>query len=75
MKVLLFGMLAENIGTQEIEIDSMSDLDSLRNYLVERFPSLKNRQFIIAVNKQKADKNIKLKLGDEIALIPPFAGG
>jgi molybdopterin synthase sulfur carrier subunit len=75
MKLLLFGMLAEDIGKQEIVLETFRDVNSLRKYLLEHYPILRNKQFMIAVNKQKADKNITLSENDEIALIPPFAGG
>jgi len=68
-------MLVEDIGDEQIELDLLPDLDALKNELLLKYPALKTRQFIIAVNKQKANGNIALKETDEIALIPPFAGG
>jgi len=75
MKLLIFGMLVEDFGSQEFETKPLYDIDSLRKFLIEKFPILQNRKFIIAVNKQKIDGNMALKPDDEIALIPPFAGG
>ena len=75
MKILVFGMLVEDIGNESVEIEMPSDTDSLRIVLMEKYPSILNRQFMIAVNKQKADKNVNLSVGDEVAIIPPFAGG
>ena len=75
MKILVFGMLVEDIGDEQIEVDLLHDLDALKNELLLKYPVLKTRQFMIAVNKQKADGNIELEETDEIALIPPFAGG
>jgi molybdopterin synthase sulfur carrier subunit len=75
MKLLLFGMLAEDIGSAEIQISMTDNVKMLREILMEQYPVLANRQYIIAVNQQKADEDIMLKEGDEIALIPPFAGG
>jgi molybdopterin converting factor small subunit len=75
MKILIFGMLVEDAGSDVIELKLPRDTDALRRELVKRFPSLQNRQFFIAVNQQKADHNIMLGPDDEIALIPPFAGG
>jgi molybdopterin synthase sulfur carrier subunit len=75
LKVLVFGMLVEDIGSQEIDITFPADLAELRQNLLEQFPALENKQFMIAVNMQKAEGNIVLNPTDEIALIPPFAGG
>jgi len=75
MKILFFGMLTEDIGNDEVEIEFSEDTESLKEILLNRYPALKNRQFMIAVNKQKVNSNIALNINDEIALIPPFAGG
>jgi molybdopterin converting factor small subunit len=75
MKILVFGMLVEDIGSKELEIALQPDLDGLKKELISTYPTLKNRQFMIAVNKQKVNENVTLKASDEVALIPPFAGG
>jgi len=75
MKILVFGMLVEDVGSEELQIELQPDLETLREELMEKFPGLKNRQFMIAVNQQKINGNITLNANDEIALIPPFAGG
>lgn len=75
MKILVFGMLVEDVGDAQIEFDLLPDLDALKSALISKYPALKTRQFIIAVNKQKATENVVLKPTDEIAIIPPFAGG
>ena len=74
MNVLLFGVLAEVVGKPILKIQA-TDLDSLNKNLLIDFPKLKNYKFQVAVNKQKVEKNILLKDDDEIALLPPFAGG
>ena len=75
MKILVFGMLIEDVGSEELQIELLPDLEALRKQLIEKYPGLKTRQFMIAVNKQKVSGNVTLKTNDEIALIPPFAGG
>ena len=75
MKILVFGMLVEDIGNDEVEIEVSADTKSLKEILLNRYPALKTRQFMIAVNQQKINGNIALNPNDEIALIPPFAGG
>jgi len=75
MKILVFGMLVEDIGSAELTMEVPVDSNKLKEELLDRFPSLITRQFMIAVNKQKINENVTLKANDEIALIPPFAGG
>ena len=75
MKILVFGMLVEDVGADELQVDLQPDLDSLRELLLRNYPSLKSRQFMVAVNKHKTSENVVLNPNDEIALIPPFAGG
>ena len=74
MKVLLFGVLAEVVGKSKLEITS-GDIDSLKRDLLKEFPELNKYRFQIAVNKEKEEKNILLNEADEIALLPPYAGG
>jgi molybdopterin synthase sulfur carrier subunit len=45
------------------------------NDLIERYPSLANKKYFIAVNQKMVHENIKLKMGDTVALMPPFSGG
>ncbi len=75
MKVLFFGRLKEIVGTSELKIDSVDDIESLRKVLIEKFPKLKDEVFAIAVNYEIINGNIQLDRNDEIALLPPIAGG
>lgn len=75
MKVLFFGRLKDAIGTPELEIDSVDDIESLRKILIEKFPKLEEEVFAIAVNYEVINGNIPLKEDDEIALLPLIAGG
>ena len=74
MKVLFFGVLADVTGNSAIEMEA-SDLDTLKKNLSAKFPMLNQYRFQWAVNKEKAEKNMMLNSNDEIALLPPFAGG
>lgn len=74
MTILIFGVLADAIGKSKIE-SSANDLDSLKKNLLTEFPKLNKYKFQFAVNKERIEKNILLNDEDEIALLPPFAGG
>jgi len=74
-KVLLFGILEDIVGSKEIIISESNSSDKLLKNLKEQYPKLKNKTFQIAVNQQIINTNTTLNDGDEIALLPPFAGG
>ena len=75
MKVLLFGVLADVVGKSFIEMEEAIDVETMRKNILSKYSLLNNHNFIIAVNKEKVETNISLNSGDEIALLPPFAGG
>jgi sulfur-carrier protein len=73
IKIKFFGPLIDVVGSSQMEVYSMADTETLRSKMLNDFPKLKNYQFMIVVNKKK--ENVPLKSGDEVALLPPFAGG
>jgi len=75
IEVKFFGQLAEATGVSHQKIEDILDTDSLENKISSDFPLLKKHSFVIAVNKQIVNENKSLKSGDEVALLPPFAGG
>ena len=74
-KVLLFGILEDIVGSKEIIISESNSSDELLKNIKKQYPKLKNKTFQIAVNQQIINTNTTLNDGDEIALLPPFAGG
>jgi molybdopterin synthase sulfur carrier subunit len=75
IKVLFFGILSEVIKKDNISIPVIKDTDELNNYLQINYPEIKTHTYRIALNKEMLTENTKLKDGDEVALLPPFAGG
>ena len=75
IRVKLFGLLADAAGKSELQIENASDTDSLKKQMLLDYPNLANKSFIVAVRKQIIRNNQKLETGDEVALLPPFAGG
>lgn len=73
--VLFFGMLAEATGTDKMEVENLTDTNALIDYLIKKYPLLKNKTYRIAVNKKLITGKEALSEGDTIALLPPFAGG
>lgn len=75
IQVLLFGILAEKAGETTIIIQGITDIESLKTYMFDRFPEFEDLTFQVSVNKDLIRENASLKDGDEVALLPPFAGG
>jgi molybdopterin synthase sulfur carrier subunit len=75
IRVLFFGRLRDVVGTNEIIASDIKDIEDLKRYLFEKFPKLKGEIFSIALNYEIIHTNENLKDNDEVALIPPVAGG
>lgn len=71
-----FGQVKEEVGLAEIRVvEEMRNVESLRNYLIEKYPSVRWSSVAIAVNRKYAKDHDPIRSGDEIALIPPVSGG
>ena len=75
INVLFFGILSEVTGKSTLELDDIENLRALKSYLWKTYPGIKDMDFRFAVNKEIIDGKIEFKNGDDIALLPPFAGG
>ena len=78
LKVKYFGMLAESVGFQEDEIlitTSQIAVDELKSAILMKHPTLNTMSFKVAVNQIIVDTDLIITENDEIALLPPFAGG
>ena len=73
--VLFFGVLAEITNNEAVSIEDIRDTDELNNKLLDQYPEMKSVTYRIAVNQKIIDSNTKLNDSDEVALMPPFAGG
>jgi len=72
-----FGLVAEitEKSDEGVECEENTSLIDLKQLLQTRYPKLEEVNYQWAVNQQIADAKTTLKTGDEIALLPPFAGG
>lgn len=75
IQIQLFGMLADVLGRNQLDISDVCDTDGLMSKLLKDHPKLNNCQFVIAVSKKIVKGNQVLNSGDVVALLPPFAGG
>lgn len=75
VKVLLFGVLAEKAGTSSLELENIEDMDKLKEHVLDKYPDFRHLSFQASLNRNLSKGNEKLSDGDEVALLPPFAGG
>ncbi|MBL4668870.1 MAG: MoaD/ThiS family protein [Flavobacteriales bacterium] len=76
LKIKYFGMTAEASGKEgELLDNKYSSVQILRKELLNKYPGLIKMNFKIAVNQHIVDDNCLLSGNEEIALLPPFAGG
>ncbi len=73
--VLLFGNLAQIVGATKITLQDVKDTITVNDILQSKFPTFKNKKYIIAVNNQLIKDIQNLNDGDELAFLPPFSGG
>lgn len=74
MEVLLFGIIAEKAGKESLMLTA-SDTRELRVRLNEAMPFLTALSYAIAVDRVLLKGDHALSGTEEIALLPPFAGG
>lgn len=77
IEIKYFGLLAEAIGKQQevLVLDKTASLQDLKKVLLATYPLLKSKQFKVAINQCLIDEDCTLSEQDEVALLPPFAGG
>ncbi len=75
VEVLFFGVLAEKAGLERLSVKGANDVGLLKRKIFGIYPELGNYSFRVSVNRKLAEDKDKLKEGDEVALLPPFAGG
>ena len=74
MEVLLFGLIAEKAGTDRFSI-AAPDIRTLKQALEGRIEGLASLSYALAVDRKITQGNVELNGSEEIALLPPFAGG
>jgi len=75
LKLKYFGMIAEATEKTEEEFILTKDITALAAELELKYPKIKDSNYKFAVNQSLISENINLNDNDEIALLPPFAGG
>lgn len=78
LKILAFGIMRDIVGgsTFPCQLQPGTTVAELQQQLETKYPAIKElRSFLVAVNNEYGDPNLVIKVGDEVALIPPVSGG
>jgi len=75
IEVLFFGVLAEFTGIRRKHYSGIQSYSDLMHRICDEFPGIDQFTFNVAVNRVLVTGNPFLKDGDELAVMPPFAGG
>ena len=80
--VRLFGMtkmMAGNQGTVSLNLINGSRVKDLIDMLETGYPAIgeliQKKKVLVSVNQEIAHEETEIRDGDEVALLPPFAGG
>jgi sulfur-carrier protein len=75
VKVLFFGVLSEVTGTDCRHYSEVKSIDDIKLRILDDFPEIEHYNFRISLNNEIINSDRKLNDRDEVALMPPFAGG
>ena len=75
IKVWVYGQLEDVTGASVITLDNIFDTDMLTQNLFQQYPLLKDKKFLVAIDKQVVTEKTAIDPNAEIALLPPFSGG
>jgi molybdopterin synthase sulfur carrier subunit len=75
VNVLFFGVLADVTGTNRKHYREINSFSDLRHRIEDDYPEIVHYNFRVAVNNEIINEEPALNHGDEIAFLPPFAGG
>lgn len=80
--VKLFGMTKSLAGNQSILTLALANGQSVKSVIElvnKRYPAIgeliSKKKILVSVNQEIAHEDTKVQEGDEVALLPPFAGG
>lgn len=77
LNIKYFGLVAEatQCSQEEVTVPPACTVAALKEQLQQWHPSLEDKPFRIAVNQALVGEGHLLHATDEVALLPPFAGG
>jgi len=79
--IKFFAVMKKLVGreTIELQIDAPTTLRDILNQIEKEIPKIREiireGRSLVSINQEMADENTIVNNGDEIAMLPPFAGG
>jgi molybdopterin synthase sulfur carrier subunit len=70
-----FGRISEITGQSILAVQACSDVSDVREWLEATYPLIRKVPYQVAVNRKIVKENVQLHPNDELAVLPPFAGG
>lgn len=75
-KITYFGLIADQTKvTEEVFNFENKSVKYLKDWLFEKYPNIKEIKFQMAVNLKLENEDRIILQGEDIAILPPFAGG
>ncbi len=77
VRVHFFGMIAEAVNSSIYILEDYegTTLGDLEKDLLARYPQLKQFNYQVALDRKLANSEAQLMPHNEVAILPPFAGG
>lgn len=75
VKVMFFGVLSDVAGTDCRHYMEAKSINDLKLKILDDFPEIEHYNYRISLNNEILSSDRILNDKDEIALLPPFAGG
>jgi molybdopterin converting factor small subunit len=75
VKVSFYGVLADVTGTNCKHFMDVKSVGDLQLRIQDEFPEVVHYKYRISLNNVLINDDPLLNNGDEVALMPPFAGG
>jgi molybdopterin converting factor small subunit len=78
VRVFLFAGLRERAGCAECWVEDLEEgatVATLLSRLEERWEFLRGFPLVVARNREVVPASVRVEEGDELALLPPVAGG
>ena len=75
VKVLFFGVLSEVAGSDIRHYHDVVSTDDLSHRILDDFPEIAHYSYRLSLNNEIIETDMPLRDSDEVALLPPFAGG
>lgn len=72
---MFFGVLSEVTGTDIRHYEDVRSTDDLRHRIMDEYPEIEHYNYRLSLNNEIIDNDMPLSDRDEVALLPPFAGG